>query len=66
MEDEVTTFGMPASMRTEKCTMVHQCIVIGALLLLFALLGALSWLSRDDPWPNQPVPRVIEESPPAS
>jgi hypothetical protein len=28
--------------------MIHQCIVVGALLIFFALLGTLALFSRDE------------------
>ncbi|CAN7709781.1 hypothetical protein LJR231_005931 [Phyllobacterium sp. LjRoot231] len=45
--------------------MIHQCGVVGALLIFFALLGTLALFSRDDPLPNQAPPGAVEAAPPA-
>ncbi|TDQ19875.1 hypothetical protein DEV91_12468 [Phyllobacterium brassicacearum] len=45
--------------------MIHQCAMIAAFLILFALLGALAYFGQDDPLPSRaPMPAV--EAPPAS
>lgn len=44
--------------------MIHQCVVVGALLIFFALLGTLALFSRDDHLPNQARPGAVEATPP--
>lgn len=46
--------------------MIHQCVVVGALLLLFALLGALALFSKDEPVSNRVPPQAVEAPSPAS
>jgi hypothetical protein len=45
--------------------MIHQCVVVAAFLILFALLGALALLAKDEPVPNKaPMPTVAAPATP--
>ncbi|WP_340652293.1 hypothetical protein [Phyllobacterium sp.] len=45
--------------------MIHQCVMVAAFLILFALLGALALLGKEEPAPNNaPMPAVAAPSTP--